>query len=96
MSAHVIQAERPELGELAVLLGGPLLARDAGIEVAPPAAHALLVRPPLHAAGDFGPAKAVGVHQRLELFGGGGALVSIVKTARGRGVNFSRGACVAR
>ncbi len=59
----------PQLGELAVLLGGPLLARDRGVEVAPPAAHALLVGPALHAAGDVGPAKAVGIDERLELRG---------------------------
>jgi hypothetical protein len=46
-----------------------LLARDGGVEVAPPAAHALLVGPALHAAGDVGPAKAVGIDERLELRG---------------------------
>ena len=86
----------PELGELAVLLGGPLLARDAGVEVAPPAAHALLVRPPLHAAGDVGPAKAVGVHQRLELFEVGvrGARWSAMeKPHEAAALIFSRGVC---
>ena len=37
--------------------------------MAPPAAHALLVGPALHAAGDVGPAKAVGIDERLELRG---------------------------
>ena len=57
----------PQLGELAVLLGGPLLARDGGVEVAPPAAHALLVRAAFHVTRDICPAQAVHVHQGAEL-----------------------------
>ena len=56
-----------ELRQAAILLRGPLLAADPGVQVAPPAAHALLVRAPGHRARDVRPAQTVRVHELLEL-----------------------------
>ena len=54
---------RVQAGQRGVLGGGPLLALDGRVQVAPPAAHALLVRAPIQLAADLRPRVAVHAHQ---------------------------------
>ena len=60
-----------ELRQTPILLGAPGLATHARVEVPAPAAHALLIRAPVHVPRDVRPAQAVRLHQRGELRGVG-------------------------